>query len=56
MGVKQHLMGLQGIGALDEGSAVRQLDVSDLQLCAHPAKDRPVLAPVELESLAWLED
>ena len=56
MGVEQHLMGLQGIGALDEGAAVRQLGMSDLQLRAHAAKDRPVLAPVELEGFARLED
>ena len=51
-GVKQHLVGLQRIGAHDERLAVRQLGVRRLQLGLLARNNRPVLAPVELESLA----
>lgn len=55
MGVEQHLMGLQQIGADEEGAAVGQLDMGDLQLDPLAADDRPILAPIELECLARLE-
>jgi hypothetical protein len=55
VGVEQHLMGLQKIGAQQEGPAVRQLDMGDLQLRALAAEHRIVLAPVELERLAGAE-
>ena len=38
MGVKQHLVGLQQIGAQQERPAVRQLDVRNLKLCALAAQ------------------
>lgn len=52
MGIEQHLMGLQQIGPDQEGSAVRQLDVGDLQFGALAAEDCIILAPIELERLA----
>ena len=52
MGIKQHLVGLQRIGAQQKGPAVRQLDVRHLQLRALAAQNRKVLAPVELEGVA----
>ncbi len=52
MGIKQHLVGLQQIGAHDEGSAVAELGMGHLQLGAFAADDGPVFGPVELESLA----
>jgi len=55
VGVEQHLVGLQGIGPQEEGPAVRQLDMGDLELYACPANNRKILAPVELERLAWCE-
>jgi hypothetical protein len=55
VGIEQHLVRLQRIGPHDERPAVRQLEVRHLQLGALTADDRPVLAPVELEGLAWLE-
>ena len=51
MGIEQHLVGLQQIGSDEEGAAVRQLDMRDLQLRALSAKHRIVFAPVELEGL-----
>ena len=56
VGIEQHLVGLQQIGPHDEGPAVAELDMGDLQLGALAADHRPVLAPVELERLARLED
>jgi hypothetical protein len=56
MGVEQHLMGLQGIGAQKEGPAVRQLDMGNLELYALAADNRKVLAPVELERLPGRND
>src|SRR3990167_2466624 len=53
--VEQHLVRLQEIGAQVERPAVAELEMSHLQLGAHSANDRPVLAPVELEGLAWAE-
>ena len=53
MRVKQHLMGLQQIGADGERPAVAKLDVRHLQLDTNAMDDREVLAPVELESLTW---
>ena len=54
-GVEQHLMGLERIGPHDESLAVRQLGVCGLQLGLLAGDHRPVLAPVELECLAWLK-
>ncbi|GHE66602.1 hypothetical protein GCM10019059_28020 [Camelimonas fluminis] len=47
--IEQHLMGLQEIGAQQEGPAVRQLDMRHLQLRAFTAQDSKILTPVELE-------
>ncbi len=55
MGVKQHLVGLQRIGANKEGAAVGELDMGGLQFDALAADDRPIFAPVELERLARLK-
>ena len=55
MGVEQHLVRLQQIGPQDEGPAVGELEVGDLQLGPLAADDRPVLPPVELERLAGLK-
>jgi hypothetical protein len=55
VGVEQHLVGLQGIGPQEEGPAVRQLDMGDLELDALATNDRKVLAPVELERLTGAE-
>ena len=52
VGVEQHLVSLQQVGSQREGTAVGQLDVGDLQLGALAGDDRPILRPVELESLA----
>lgn len=49
VGIEQHLMGLQRIGAQEKGPTVRQLDMGDLKLRALTADNREVLAPVELE-------
>src|ERR1700687_5425064 len=49
VGVEQHLMGLLRIGPENEGAAVGELEVSDLQFGALAADDRPVFRPVELE-------
>ena len=53
--VEQHLVRLQEIGAQVERPAVAELEVRHLQLGAHSANDRPVLAPVELEGLTGTE-
>ena len=55
VGVEEHLVGLQRVGAQQERSAVAELEVGDLQLGALARDDRPVLAPVELEGLARAE-
>ncbi len=55
VGVEQHLVGLQQIGAHEESPAIGELEVGNLQLGAHAGDDRPVLAPVELERLARRE-
>jgi len=55
MGIEQHLVRLQEVGPHDEGAAVAQLRMGDLQLRAFIADDRPVLRPVELEGLTRLE-
>src|SRR5271155_1136513 len=52
VGVEQHLMGLLRIGAENEGAAIGELEVSDLQFGALAADDRPIFRPVELERLA----
>ena len=52
MGVEQHLVGLLRIGAENEGAAVGELDVSDLQLGPLAGDDRPIFRPVELERFA----
>ena len=45
MGVKQHLMGLQEIGAREKSPAVRKLELRHLQLGPLAGDDRPILAP-----------
>ena len=55
MGIKQHLMGLQRIGAQEKGPTVRQLDMGDLKLRALSANNCEVLAPVELERFTGAE-
>ena len=55
VGIEQHLVRLQGVGAQVERSAVAELEVGYLQLGAHASEDSPVLAPVELERLAGAE-
>jgi hypothetical protein len=50
MRIEQHLVGLQQIGADDEGAAVAKLDVRHLQFDTNAADNREILAPVELES------
>src|SRR5271157_4567864 len=52
VGVEQHLVGLLGIGAQNEGAAVGELAVSFLQFGPLAADDRPIFRPVELERLA----
>ena len=44
MGIEQHLVGLQRVGAQQEGTAVRQLDMRHLKLGAlvGQKRDRPV--------------
>src|SRR5665213_1007552 len=49
------IMRLLRIGAQNEGAAVGELDVRDLQLGPLAGDDRPVLRPVELERLAGQE-
>jgi hypothetical protein len=56
MGVEQHLVRLQEIGADNERAAVTELGMRRLQLGPLAANDRPVLAPVELESFPRLEN
>ncbi|KKN97753.1 hypothetical protein LCGC14_0152650 [marine sediment metagenome] len=56
VGIEQHLMRLQPIGPDQKCAAVRQLDMGDLKLEAFAPDIGPVLAPVELERLAWLKD
>ena len=55
MRVEQHLMRLLRIRTQDEGAAVAELDVGDLQLHPLAPDDRPILRPVELERLARQE-
>ena len=50
--VEQHLVGLERISPNREGATVRELGMRHLQLGLPAAQHRPVLAPVELESLA----
>ena len=52
VGIEQHFVGLQRIGAQQKGPAVRQLELGNLQLGAFAADHGPVLAPVELEGFA----
>jgi hypothetical protein len=52
VGVEQHLVRLLRVGSQEEGAAIRELEMSDLQLGPFAGHDRPVLRPVELESLA----
>src|SRR4051812_36947781 len=53
MRVKQHLMRLQRIGTDDEGPAVAELAMRDLQFGASGTDDGEILAPVELKCFAW---
>lgn len=55
VGVKQHLVGLQQVGAQQKGPAVRQLDVGHLKLGTLSTQNGEVVAPVELEGLARTE-
>ena len=55
VGIEQHLVRLQRIGAQVERSAVAELEVGYLQLGAHASENSPVLAPVELEGLTRAE-
>ena len=55
MGVEQHLVGLLRIGAENEGAAVGELEVGDLQLGPLAGDDRPIFRPVELERFAGQE-
>ncbi len=55
VGVEQHFVGLQRVGAQQEGAAVRELELGDLQLGAFAADDRPVFTPVELDGVAGVE-
>ena len=48
-------MCLKRVSPHQERPAVRQLDIDDLKLDALATDFDPVFAPVELESLAWLE-
>ena len=52
MRVEQHLVGLLQIGAENEGAAIAELEVGDLELGSLPGDNRPVFRPVELESVA----
>ena len=51
MGIEQHLVALQQVGAQEEGPAVTELEMGDLQLGIHPVDHRIVFAPVELKGL-----
>jgi len=55
VGVEQHLMGLQQIGAQQKGPAVRQLDMGHLKLDALNPDMGPALTPIELERLTRLK-
>jgi len=48
-------VGLQRVVAQQEGAAVRELELGDLQLGAFAADDRPVFTPVELDGIAGVE-
>ena len=56
VGIEQHLMRLQPIGPDQKCAAVGQLDMGDLKLETLAPDIGPVLAPIELERLAWLKD
>src|ERR1700722_6794965 len=51
--VEQHLMRLQRIGTDDEGPAVAEFAVRNLQLGPRAADDGEILTPVELKRFAW---
>ena len=55
VGIEQHLMCLQRIGPDNEGAAVRQLAVCNLQFDAFTTNRGPVFAPIELERFTGLE-
>ena len=55
MGVEQHLVGLLRIGPENEGAAVGELEVGDLQFGSLAADEGPVFRPVELKRLAGQE-
>jgi len=55
MDVEQHLMDLLRVGLEEEGAAVGELEVSDLQLGPLAGNDRPIFRPIELECLARRE-
>lgn len=54
-GVKQHFMGLQGIGPQNEGPAVAEFGVGNLKLDASATNNSSVLTPVKLKGLARLK-
>jgi hypothetical protein len=54
--VEQHFMRLQQIGPDEKHTAVAKLEMRSLQLDPFAADDRPILAPVELESFPRLEN
>src|ERR1700677_379438 len=47
LGVEQHLMGLLRIGAKNEGAAVGELEVGDLQFGALACYSPPIFRPIE---------
>ena len=55
MGVEQHLVGLLRIGPENEGAAVGELEVGDLQFGPLAADEGPVFRPVELEGFSGHE-
>ena len=55
MSIEQHLMCLKRIRAHQEGTAVWQLDMCNLQLDPLPTNIGPVLAPIKLERFTRLE-
>ena len=52
MRIEQHLVALQQIGTQDEGTAVAELEVGNLQFGAGAADDGVVFASIELKGLA----
>lgn len=55
MGVKDHLLGLPGIGPDEQHPAVAQADMRDLHRHGRPVEDDDLMAPVELVGFAGIE-